>query len=72
MKDLSNSPDFKIMRPKEVCDKLNIGMSTLYRWMEKGILPPKLKVGSNYVGFRSDQIDEFINEITENQEQAAA
>lgn len=50
----------RFIRPKELCKMLGISIPTLYRWDKKGILPPKREIGPNTVGYRSDEIQEFI------------
>lgn len=59
----------KILRPKQTAEILGISVATLYRWHERGILPPKVNFGGS-VGYRSDQIEAFIEEHTEKKEEA--
>lgn len=55
----------KIIRAKNAAELLGISLATLYRWQNKGFLPPKVKYPSGSVGYRSDDIEAFIEEHTE-------
>jgi predicted DNA-binding transcriptional regulator AlpA len=50
----------KILRPRETALKLGVSLMTVWRWERAGVLPPKLRLGPNTVGFIADDIDEFI------------
>lgn len=55
-----------LIRPKEVCELLNISIATLYRWCDnRDDFPPKIKIGHGYVGFRRSDIEAFLEEKTE-------
>lgn len=52
----------QLIRPKELCELLNISIPTLYRWEAEGRLPiPKIKFGPNCVGFRMSDVENWIN-----------
>ena len=50
----------KILRPKELCELLNIGMSTLYDWQHRSDFPQKIRLGKNAVGWFESEIHEFL------------
>lgn len=54
---------FQILRPKTVCKILGISVPTLYRWEAEGKFPiQKIKIGPNSVGYRSDHLENWIEE----------
>lgn len=55
----------KILRPNQVCEKLNISIPTLYRWSKRGDFPQKIKFGPRSVGFRESDIDDYVNRLAE-------
>ena len=59
MKDLS------IIRPKELAELLSISIPTLYRMINNGELPPKVQIGKRAVGWRRSQIEDWMEERTE-------
>jgi predicted DNA-binding transcriptional regulator AlpA len=53
----------KIIRPREACEQLGIGMSTLYHWIATGIIAPPLKLSdepNGAVGWPDDEFDALI------------
>ena len=50
----------KILRPKELCELLNIGMSTLYDWQHRPDFPDKIQLGANAVGFFEHEINDWL------------
>lgn len=50
----------KILRPIEVTELLNIGMSTLYNWIKRPDFPQKIQLGKNAVGFFEHEITEWL------------
>ena len=63
MKDLS------LIRPNELADLLSISIPTLYRMINNGELPPKVRVGKRAVGWRRSQIEDWMDERTEEPKQ---
>lgn len=59
MKDLS------LIRPNELADLLSISIPTLYRMINNGELPPKVRIGKRAVGWRRSQIEDWMDERTE-------
>lgn len=57
-------PMNRILRPKEVAQLLSISIPTLYRMMDE--LPPKIRVGKRAVGWRESEIQDWLEERTEN------
>lgn len=50
----------RIMRRREVLDRLGIGQSTLYYWIKRGKFPRPLPLGSKLVGWPEDVVDGWI------------
>ncbi|MDR8390764.1 AlpA family phage regulatory protein [Aliifodinibius sp. S!AR15-10] len=63
MKDLS------LIRPNELADLLSISIPTLYRMINNGELPPKVRIGKRAVGWRRSQIEDWMDERTEEPKQ---
>jgi len=53
-------PESKIVRPKELANMLSISISTLYKMQDDGLLPPKIKISSNAVGWLRSDIDDWL------------
>lgn len=60
--------DLSIIRPNKLAELLSISIPTLYRMINNGELPPKIKIGKRAVGWRRSQIEEWMEERTERQE----
>ncbi len=50
----------KLLRPKEVAEILGIGESTLWVWVQKGILPPPQKLSPRVTVFKKADIDRMV------------
>ena len=48
------------VRPKTLIEILDVSRSTLWRMEKAGILPKRVKIGSRSVGWRADEIEEFV------------
>ena len=51
----------EILRPKDVCERLRIGRSTLYSWIAQGRFPRQVRYGVRAVGWRSDDVERWLN-----------
>lgn len=54
-----------LIRPKDLANKLGIGISTLYERMKQPDFPRKIRISKQAVGFRESEIDEWMNKNTE-------
>lgn len=54
-----------LIRPKDLANKLGIGISTLYERMKQPDFPKKIRISKQAVGFRESEIDEWMNKNTE-------
>jgi predicted DNA-binding transcriptional regulator AlpA len=54
----------KILRPKSLAETLGISLTTLWRLEKAGKLPPKIRIGSRSVGWRSDQIQDMLAKLS--------
>ena len=50
----------EILRPKDVCERLRIGRSTLYAWVAQGRFPRQVRYGVRAVGWRSDDVERWL------------
>ena len=51
----------EILRPKDICDRLRISRSTLYSWVAQGRFPRQVRYGVRAVGWRSDDVERWLN-----------
>lgn len=57
--------NFKILRPAQVAEMLNISLQTLWRYSRKNPdFPEKLNLGGRAVGYRSDEVEAYINSLS--------
>jgi excisionase family DNA binding protein len=54
------SDSWHIIRTNELAKRLGVSRTTLWRWERDGVLPPKIRLGSNSVGWNSRDIDRWI------------
>lgn len=57
-----------LIRPKDLANKLGIGLSTLYEWMKEPDFPRKIKLGPQAVAFRVSEIEDWMERRTEPEE----
>lgn len=50
----------RIVRPKELCQRLEISRATLWRWERQGLMPKKRQLGPNAVGWLESEIEEWF------------
>ena len=50
----------RILRRREVLDRVGISQSTMYDWMKRGEFPRAVALGSKLVGWRESDIDHWI------------
>lgn len=66
------SDNLKILRPKEVIQKLSISKSTFYDWQNKKSkryrddFPRSISIGANSVGYLESEINMFILNMANN------
>ena len=51
----------RIERACDVCDRVNWSRTTLWRRVKAGDFPRPLRLGPNSVGWRSDEVDQWIS-----------
>ena len=61
---------YRILRPTELAQMLGVSMPTLWRWNREGKLPPKVTLGENSVGWKSTDIEAWIEQRTETKGEA--
>jgi predicted DNA-binding transcriptional regulator AlpA len=52
-----------IIRPSELCRKLNLSRTTIWRMEVKGELPQRKKVGERAVGWLSTDIEKWMGDL---------
>lgn len=58
---LPSSPD-RLIRVKELRQMLgNPSLSTVYRWIAKGILPEPRRISKRFIAWRASDIEAFLN-----------
>lgn len=58
---LTSHPD-RLIRVKELRQMLgNPSLSTVYRWIAKGILPEPRRLSPRYIGWRASDVEAFLN-----------
>ena len=60
----------KLIRPKELQSILGISEATLYRRMKDPDFPQKIRISKQAIGFKSSEIEEFIEANQETQLEA--
>lgn len=49
-----------LLKPADVKRRLNVGLSTVYRLAEAGILPTVKIPGTNLVRFKAERVEELL------------
>ena len=52
----------RILRTRDVLERLNVGRSTLADWRRNGRFPQPIPLGPNAVGWLEDDVDAWLNE----------
>lgn len=50
----------KVIRPKPLSKALDVGLSTIYDWENRGILPPRRRIGPNTSGWPLSELLEWL------------
>ncbi len=53
----------KIIRPAELAKQLSISKVSLWRMEKQGKLPPRVRISRRAVGWRSSDIDQWLEEL---------
>jgi len=54
-----------LIRPRVLAGQLGIGRSTLWRWVQQGILPSPIRIGG-IAGWRPEDIEAAIEQLQQN------
>lgn len=49
----------RLLTPEDVCEQLQVPISTLYKWRERNYGPPALKVGK-FLRYQPADVEAFI------------
>lgn len=58
---MSNTQSFRIIRVSELSKTIGMSKATIYRLMNDGDFPPAIKLGANSVGWKLNEVSEWIN-----------
>jgi len=50
----------RFLRRKEVLEITGVSYVTLWRWMDKGRFPKSFQLGENSIGWKDDEVNEWI------------
>jgi len=50
----------RILREPDVRRRTGVSRVTRWRWERKGIFPQRLRLGKNAIGWREDEVEEWI------------
>jgi prophage regulatory protein len=50
----------RILRPAQLAEKLGCTRTSLYKWMDAGILPKPIRLGHASVGWRESVIEAWL------------
>lgn len=53
-------PGDRFLGMKELCHKVGMGKSTIYRWIEEGRFPPGIELAPQMVRWRESEIDAWM------------
>ena len=51
-----------ILRAKDVVELVGVSKNTIHNWINQGIFPKPIKLGPRAVGWRSEQIEDWLHE----------
>lgn len=51
----------KILRPKDVVQRLNVSRSTFSDWRAKGAFPPPIRLGAKAIGWQESAIQSWLD-----------
>lgn len=60
----------KVLRKREVAERLGVSIMTLWRWEKKGTFPRHISLGSGSVGYLETEVDEWLQEKAESRDAA--
>jgi prophage regulatory protein len=60
MTERINTP--KLERLPDVCARIRVGKSTIYRWIATGRFPPPVRLGDNTAAWDARLVDRWIEE----------
>ncbi len=50
----------KVLRKREVADRIGVSLMTLWRWEKSGDFPRRVQLGQSSVGYLEDEIDQWL------------
>lgn len=61
---MTNNTKLKILRYKDLKELFNIYRSSLHRWETSGVFPTRVHLGQNSIGWKEEEIINWINQRT--------
>jgi len=68
MTDQQAKPVKRLIRLKEVVDRTSLSKTSIYELMKTGEFPKQVHLGSQYVAWVEDEVDQFINAVISKRE----
>ena len=59
-----SSAEIRLLRIREVEKRVGLKRSSIYKMMTEGRFPKNVRIGKYAVAWRTDKIDQFIDECT--------
>ncbi len=56
----ATAPSDRILRPAQLAEKLGCTRTSLYKWINAGILPKPIRIGHASVGWRESVIEAWL------------
>ena len=55
--------EVRILRSREVCEKISISRATLFRWARSGTFPAPRQLGPQAVGWLLSDVEDWMQEL---------
>lgn len=62
----SSSKPAKVLSNSDVCRKVNLSSSSLWRYVKSGLFPASIELGPNRVGWIESEVDAWIEAKAQN------
>lgn len=57
---MNEGTSWRILRARELCERLGISRVTLWRWERAGLIPQKRKLGPNIIGWLESEVETWL------------
>ena len=59
----SPAPRSKILRTRDLVERLGVSRTTIWRWERAKLLPRRRKIGPNVVGWIEEEFERFVHSL---------